>query len=316
VTGARALLHFLYKGSLPPGMPQTELVHTLDLADRYAAPGAAAACLDALLLPPLRSFEWATLRLVLSLPACVLDGADMAQLVHKCADKLHAELGADVEAAAACGEARHRLLGLPFAALKLLLEDERTAAGGGGRAAGSPRCVALRGAVSARRVVMEVWADCRAVQLHAASLMCDTCGVPQRVATSLWLQYEAYCHAVMGKYMQEATGQFLGHHCLNVAGAPCLPCAASENTVLCLVNDWIGHQQQAQHASGDGAPVQDEGEGPAPSDVGAEERLALVQALRVPQLEPMCMATGGRRRQGGQWMRGWHAPVSVLACAL
>lgn len=113
-------------------MEQQQLVHTLRVAEQYGAHECASACLDALTVLPPATIAWETVSLVLSLPPSVLDGPQLTQLVHKCSDKLHADLGCDLEWAANCPVARAQLLRLPLAALRLLLEDDRTAAGGWG----------------------------------------------------------------------------------------------------------------------------------------------------------------------------------------
>lgn len=64
VPAARALIHFVYKGCLPDGIPQGLAVDTLQLSVAYATPDCTTTCLSTLLNIPVAALNWDTVQQV------------------------------------------------------------------------------------------------------------------------------------------------------------------------------------------------------------------------------------------------------------
>ncbi|GIL91432.1 hypothetical protein Vretimale_17820 [Volvox reticuliferus] len=125
VEAAEMMLQFMYTGRLPNGLSPAELLSLLILADQYAVGRLLAAVDTAFAGLPLPGLSLEQLLRLYELPEVLLAGGALNSALSKLVDKLISELG-DLELVMDCPARKAQLLGLPYEAVRLLLQSSET----------------------------------------------------------------------------------------------------------------------------------------------------------------------------------------------
>ncbi|GLI71464.1 hypothetical protein VaNZ11_016690 [Volvox africanus] len=125
VEAAEMMLHFMYTGRLPSGLSPAQLLALLMLADQYAVGRLLAAVDTAFAGLPLPGLSLEQLLRLYELPEVLLAGGALNSALSKLVDKLISELG-DLEMVMDCPARKAQLLGLPYEAVRLLLQSPET----------------------------------------------------------------------------------------------------------------------------------------------------------------------------------------------
>lgn len=92
VAGSRALVKYVYQGTLPSTSQQALLVHVLHLAHRFAVHSCRSACVDALMALDQQHLQLGAIHVVFSLLAPAAYHG-FAPLIQHCLDRLQQQLG-------------------------------------------------------------------------------------------------------------------------------------------------------------------------------------------------------------------------------